>query len=139
MAWYGNDALPFAILVPAAAAGLLLPFLGRKVDCRLSALGTTTAFAILSSALTKLGLGASVLGTIWALAGLLSLSDVRSSRLRLPSHYSFTFLHITGGLQPARQQQNDQQKHHQHKMTRLSNKIVHHAVRFLTTKVRGVR
>ena len=76
MAWYGRDAMPFLILVPAALAGLLVPYLGRRPDPKLSALGSIVAFAGISSLLTCLGLGASVLGTIWALAGLLSLSDV---------------------------------------------------------------
>ena len=76
MAWYGSSALPYAISVPAGVAGLLLAYLGRQPDAKFSALGTTVAFALLSSLLTQLGLGVSVLGTIWALAGLLTLSDV---------------------------------------------------------------
>ena len=76
MAWYGHDALPFAMLVPAAAAGLLLPYIGRRVDPKLAALGNIIAFSGLASLLTQAGLGMSVLGTIWALAGLFALSDV---------------------------------------------------------------
>ena len=76
MAWYGHDALPFAILVPAGAAGLLLPYLGRRVEPKLAALGNIVTFSGVASWLTQAGLGMSAVGTIWALAGLFALSDV---------------------------------------------------------------
>ena len=87
MAWYGHDALPFAILVPAGAAGLLLPYLGRYIDPKLAVLGNIIAFSGLSSLLTQAGLGMSVLGTIWALAGLFALSDVS----QFPGDYNLTY------------------------------------------------
>ena len=76
MAWYGNDVMPYAILVPAAIAGLLLPYLGRRVDPKLAALGTTAAFSLLSAGLTAAGLGASFVPVVWALAGLFTMTDV---------------------------------------------------------------
>lgn len=76
MAWYGRDILPYTMLLPAGVAGLFLPYLGRKANPKLSALGNTVAFAAMSSLLTSAGLGMSVLGAIWAVAGLLTLSDV---------------------------------------------------------------
>ena len=65
MAWYGHPIKPYAFLAPAGLAGLLLPYLGRRVDPKISSLGNALAFAAISSVLTHQGLGASVLGTIW--------------------------------------------------------------------------
>lgn len=79
MAWYGNDVMPYAILVPAAIGGLLLPYLGRRVDPKLAALGSTAAFSLIAAALTAAGLGASLVGAVWALAGLFTLTDVRTA------------------------------------------------------------
>lgn len=81
MAWYGQSVAPYVLLIPPGVAGLLLPYLGRRPDPKLASLGNILAFAVLSSVLTHYKLGASILGTIWSLAGLLALSDVSHSVL----------------------------------------------------------
>ena len=87
MAWYGHDAVPYMMLVPAATAGLLLPYLGRKVDPKTAALGNTLAFSLLASLLTSCGLGASYVGVIWAMAGLLTMTDVGTFQSELHSPF----------------------------------------------------
>lgn len=77
MAWYGSDGTPYAILVPAAVAGALLPYLGRRPDARVAAFGTTLAFSLLSAGLTSLGLGLSFVAAVWAFTGILTLAEVR--------------------------------------------------------------
>lgn len=76
MAWYGDDVMPYAILVPSAIGGLLLPYLGRRVDVKLAALGNMVAHSLLATALMSAGLGASFVGAIWAFAGLITMTDV---------------------------------------------------------------
>lgn len=71
MAWYGRPAVAYAIYLPAAAAGLLLPHLlapprpGGATPLGRS-LGTALLFALICSGLTSVGMHSSFFYAIWA-------------------------------------------------------------------------
>lgn len=73
MAWYGRPMLAYIIFLPAAAAGLLAPYLvapprpGGATPLGRS-LGTALLFAAICSALTSVGMHSSFLYALWAAA-----------------------------------------------------------------------
>lgn len=71
MAWYGRPAVAYLIYIPAAAAGLLLPYLLRPARASgptpaARCLGTALLFAIICSGLTSIGMHSSFFYAIWA-------------------------------------------------------------------------
>lgn len=83
MSWYGQDAFPFAILVPAALGGLLLPYLGRRIQPKTAAMGNTLAHSLLASSLTHFRLGASFVPVLWSAAGIITMTDLEPTTSQL--------------------------------------------------------
>lgn len=76
MAWYGRPAVAYAIYLPAAAAGLLLPYAllpvasprgaKRGTSAAGRSMGTALLFALLCSGLTSIGMHSSFFWALWA-------------------------------------------------------------------------
>lgn len=71
MVWFAHDLTAYAMLVPAAIAGMLLPYTWwPQGDVRWHAQGNVAGAALSAAALAQLGAGTAFLPALWSLAAL---------------------------------------------------------------------
>ena len=82
MVWYSRHSLGFAIFVPMAVAGALLPHLVSSLQPRNALLGVALLLGGMASVMTSFGMGSSFLPALWALSSIVAAPS--PGRVRAP-------------------------------------------------------
>ena len=72
MVWYSQHAVAFAMYIPAAVAGALMPFLLTPLEHRAALMGTALVLSGSAALLTAAGLGSGFLLAMWAGAAIIA-------------------------------------------------------------------
>ena len=72
MVWYSQHAIAFAMYMPAAVAGALMPSMVFPLDHRGALMGTALLLGGFAALMTAVGLGSGFLLALWACAAILA-------------------------------------------------------------------